>query len=313
LTEAVAKLANQLRVAREDIVLVEEGISGEIEALTKRIAALEQERKETPLPEPIMKTAQQIRDGIVERAKADVVELGAGYSGRGVRLEQGSCDTVEYRINRERRTVAALIRCKYLGVMKRGIAKCAPDDCFNVHIGKAIALRRTLGLEIPEEYVKAPQPTEPRVGDVVTFTDHDAGKVLYRIDALVEGANCTIIYDVLGSNSCVGGRAHGGDFSWAKIVDDSRTEEAAEPAKTAAAPAKNPKRGDLVAVVDPKASGYGGPAYLFRNKTYYVAEVDSTSQYPYRLVEVGGGTKGGVWCARSAFSYGDEAKEVRAA
>ena len=52
----------------------------------------------------------------------------------------------------------------------RGIAKAAPDDCFNVHIGKAIALHRALGLEVPDEYLNAPQPTEVRVGDAVRLS-----------------------------------------------------------------------------------------------------------------------------------------------
>ena len=99
------------------------------------------------------------RDEIIEKAKADVAELVAEYTDYDERFE--------FRVNRNKRTVVAL--SYYKGrVHGRGIAKCAPDDVFNVHIGKAIALRRALGLEVPEEYVKAPQPTEPRVGDVVS-------------------------------------------------------------------------------------------------------------------------------------------------
>ncbi len=57
-------------------------------------------------------------------------------------------------------------------VRDRGIAKATPDDCFNIHIGKAIALRRALGLAVPDEYLNAPQPTEVRVGD---FVSDDSG------------------------------------------------------------------------------------------------------------------------------------------
>jgi hypothetical protein len=62
-------------------------------------------------------------------------------------------------------------------VLSRGIAKCHPDDCFNAHIGRAIALRRALGLEVPDEYLNAPQPTEVRAGDVVKWGDGS----IYRI------------------------------------------------------------------------------------------------------------------------------------
>lgn len=53
-------------------------------------------------------------------------------------------------------------------VYSRGVSKCHPDDCFNEHIGKAIAIRRALNLPTPEEYIDAPQPTIVKVGDIVT-------------------------------------------------------------------------------------------------------------------------------------------------
>src|SRR5690606_31968390 len=70
----------------------------------------------------------------------------------------------------EKRTVVCLLKGFRIPVIyAKGIAKCAPGDCFNVHIGKAIALRRALGLKVPSDYLNAPQPTEVRVGDVVKF------------------------------------------------------------------------------------------------------------------------------------------------
>lgn len=108
------------------------------------------------------KSAQQRRDEIVERAKADV--------NGGIPNESMSSITCKpkYIVNKEKRTVVALIVGNTTGkVYERGIAKCAPDDCFNTAIGKAIALRRALGLPVPDEYVNAPQPTEVREGDVV--------------------------------------------------------------------------------------------------------------------------------------------------
>lgn len=55
------------------------------------------------------------------------------------------------------------------GVWAKGIAVCSPDDCFNAHIGKAIALRRALGLPVPSEYLSVPQPTGVQPGDMVTY------------------------------------------------------------------------------------------------------------------------------------------------
>ncbi|WP_240939761.1 hypothetical protein [Bacillus tequilensis] len=77
----------------------------------------------------------------------------------------------EFIINTEKRTVVDLRKLRgCTNIVRRGIAKCAPDDCFNVHIGKAIALRRALGLVVPDEYLNVPQPTEVRVGDVVQYS-----------------------------------------------------------------------------------------------------------------------------------------------
>jgi hypothetical protein len=129
------------------------------------------------------------RDEIVERAKKDVETLVYyGKSTDGYRKIPGRFGHIYYRVkfnvNREKRTVVALIYEAYADgsidknvAPVRGIAKCAPDDVFNVHIGKAIALRRALGLYVPDEYINAPQPTEPRVGDIVRDSSYNMGRV----------------------------------------------------------------------------------------------------------------------------------------
>ncbi|MDE5154306.1 hypothetical protein PWO45_09955 [Bacillus amyloliquefaciens] len=116
--------------------------------------------------------AQARRDEIVEQAKADVEtlkECGRTHGGKpfDYRLEM-LCVKSEFIVNRDKRTVVVLLKGAGTElVYVRGIAKAAPDDCFNVHIGKAIALRRALGLTVPDEYLNAPQPTEVRVGDFI--------------------------------------------------------------------------------------------------------------------------------------------------
>ncbi|WP_232696153.1 hypothetical protein [Brevibacillus daliensis] len=132
----------------------------------------------------LTKTPQQLRDEIVEKAKADVAELLDIGGDRGKDLPNTSPlhDTfyrVEFVDNREKRTVVALVQyCYGVSIVAKGIAKCAPGDCFNVHLGKAIALRRALGIEIPVEYLTVPKPTEVRVGDIVkTKTELGGGWV----------------------------------------------------------------------------------------------------------------------------------------
>jgi hypothetical protein len=123
---------------------------------------------------------QKTRDDIIEMAKRDIEALKTThyptrekyYIARNLSYLP-ECDA-EFIINRDKRTVVCLLRKRYekTRVVSRGIAKCHPDDCFNSHIGRAIALRRALGLEVPDEYLNTPQPTEVRVGDVVETYIH---------------------------------------------------------------------------------------------------------------------------------------------
>lgn len=124
---------------------------------------------------------------------------------------------VEFVVNSAKRTVVALVfgseSPDYYELREKGITKCAPDDCFNAHIGKAIALRRALGLEVPTEYLNVPQPTEVRVGDVVEHYKV-SGKFFVCDDAKFPPIGKPFV----SLNTL---RALGDVY---KIVDDSRTE-----------------------------------------------------------------------------------------
>ncbi|MEI5905614.1 hypothetical protein WAK64_00860 [Bacillus spongiae] len=98
------------------------------ENFTPTLAKEESEQNNAPVSQ------QQRRDEIVEQAKQYVAEALSDLD-------------VEFIVNIEKRTVVALYRETYLFpdrriIRGRGIAKCDPNDCFNVHLGKAIALRR---------------------------------------------------------------------------------------------------------------------------------------------------------------------------
>lgn len=169
-------------------------------------------------------TAQEKRDRIVEQAKADVEDLffnGIGSVGKVVEGHAGH-NKVEFIVNRDNRTVVALLRLAYVGsskVYKKGIAKCAPGDCFNEHIGKAIAIRRALGLEVPDEYLNAPQPTEVRVADIIEW---EYSKRRYRVIGIRRG----VLYNFINIES--GERFYDLEYrnlnSITKIVDDSHDE-----------------------------------------------------------------------------------------
>lgn len=90
------------------------------------------------------------RSFVIKRAKEDVETL-VKHIGN-----------VDFVVNDWKRTVAALIKVEGK-VVARGIAKAHPDDHFNQHIGKAIAIRRALNLDIPVEYTDLPRKTEEAV------------------------------------------------------------------------------------------------------------------------------------------------------
>ncbi|XOT28882.1 hypothetical protein ACLQ7P_08525 [Bacillus subtilis subsp. subtilis] len=126
-----------------------------------------------------MKTSintQARRDEIVEHAKADVRNLVIhGLSHYNIDCSKGNETyrvmhyNVEFIADSKERKVTALVTRRHDKNPRHvGRAKAALDDCFNVHIGKAIALRRALGLAVPDEYLNAPQPTEVRVGDFIS-------------------------------------------------------------------------------------------------------------------------------------------------
>ncbi|KIL30355.1 hypothetical protein [Bacillus subtilis] len=163
------------------------------------------------------KSAQARRDEIVEQAKAYAEEL-TNY-GDEVRYEPDmwsfATSDVEFVVNRDKRTVVALLKGARTGkVYAKGIAKAAPDDCFNVHIGKAIALRRALGLVVPDEYLNAPQPTEVRVGDVVSNPPEWTGAVIADDGWPLLNGRCVRLKDA---------RKYG-----LEIIDDSREEMGGE-------------------------------------------------------------------------------------
>jgi hypothetical protein len=217
-----------------------EKLQAEIQALKERVTALEQIEKkriydeayndylngdldeiiENAVKEARKDVRQLTRDDIIEMAKRDVAELSwEDGDGRYYVVRVFKCN-VEFVVNREKRTVVALLKWRANGkVYARGIAKCHPDDCFNAAIGRAIALRRALGLEVPDEYLNAPQPTEIRVGDIIRWEHVDCD---YQVISLENKFPNVIGINRDGSRfeACGGNFYHHG----MKIIDDTREE-----------------------------------------------------------------------------------------
>lgn len=120
----------------------------------------------------VAETDQQKRDRIVKQAK-EFVDF---YKTNKVMLKY------EFIVNRKKRTVVVLVRDKHSNrLFGKGIAKCAPNDCFNRHIGEYIALRRAIGLGVPQKYLDVPNPTDIRVGNVVKSNTIAFDQTPYKI------------------------------------------------------------------------------------------------------------------------------------
>jgi len=130
----------------------------------------------------------------------------------------------EFIINYEKKTIVALVKGPTSGKLRgKGIAKCDPADVFNIHIGKAIALYRALGKKVPTILLTAPNPTVIEVGDIIGFKDDTVHeKTRYKVKSIDPkvNQNLEIITSYDGSKG-VGG-AVGGNFGFAKIIDDSK-------------------------------------------------------------------------------------------
>ena len=109
----------------------------------------------------VEKTANELRAEVIQRAKEFVEKY------KYATVKRGRCWYAvgsSFVVNSEKRTITALIKgLTIIQLRFEGIAKCSPDDVFNEHIGKAIALGRALGKDV-SEFESAPQPTEPVIG-----------------------------------------------------------------------------------------------------------------------------------------------------
>ena len=173
------------------------------------------EQEDAPVPAMAPKLT---REEVIKKAKSDVELLTENMSNNDGNLMgnftyQALKSSPEYVINKEKRTVVALVRFHGTeAICEKGIAKCDPDDCFNSHIGRAIALHRALGLMIPQAYVKAPQPTEAQDGDVISGDSVSCGLTERRIENNkmhhpVFGETCSLVCDFVRTGA---------------IIDDSR-------------------------------------------------------------------------------------------
>lgn len=99
---------------------------------------------------------------VEEAAREDIKTLTKRLTSGDPNLEaynrHGRMRAPEFVVNERKGTVVALLRYYYVeGIIesRKGKAKLTPGDRFSPEIGKAIALRRSLGLKVPQIYLNA--------------------------------------------------------------------------------------------------------------------------------------------------------------
>lgn len=181
------------------------------------------ERKVAPVPfKPAFTAISQTREEIVKEAIADVAEL-LGRNHPECKVSLGAwfvndggtaiTDYAEFKIYKPTRKVVAKVRSVHSGsIHTTGIARCAPSDVFNEHVGKAIALRRALGLPVPTKYyeVGGIAPEGKQVGDVAIYTSGIDGESKVNV---VEGHVRAVRGGEIGVLTSLAVRA--------KVIDDS--------------------------------------------------------------------------------------------
>lgn len=118
----------------------------------------------------VAKTPNQRRSDVIKRAQAFVADLEERAESRnsnrdGNYVFNGLTTRLTFHVNPDKGVVTALAHTKFGGKLHdKAFAKCHEDDVFNADIGKAIAAGKLYGVDIPQEFVDAPKPTEPVVG-----------------------------------------------------------------------------------------------------------------------------------------------------
>lgn len=116
-------------------------ILNKLDALTTEVAKLVAQDKAS-------KPSERYR--VINRARAYVEETSLNRA-------RGGYTEIEFHVNERKGTVVALRKTVGGDVIRVGKAKVSRDDKFDVNIGKAIALKRAMGLPVPHEFLDAPQ------------------------------------------------------------------------------------------------------------------------------------------------------------
>lgn len=160
--------------ARQDLARAEEAIE-QAKTIIDNIEKYSMKKAESK---------KETRKDVIEKAKNYVRESKV----QEILTESGTPTVVpEFIVKRAERVVVVLLRGYGSGaIYRRGVAKTAPEDVFNVHIGKAIALKKALEQPIPDELMFAPKPEKAEVGNKVMVNRNPNGRMYGEVIELTE-------------------------------------------------------------------------------------------------------------------------------
>ncbi|KTF59864.1 MULTISPECIES: hypothetical protein [Bacillus amyloliquefaciens group] len=143
-----------------------------------------------------LKKNQKLREKIIEEAKEDVKQL--LERNKKLKTFDVSFNVHSSKDILHRWSVIATAKSCVTNREFIEAAVCADGECFNIHIGKAIALRRVLGLEVKGVYLNVPQPTEVRVGDTILTGGHVEKVIGFEEDgSVMVETGCLMNFDHL--------------------------------------------------------------------------------------------------------------------
>lgn len=128
----------------------------ELQAKVAKMVAQKSASKKTPLSE-LREVEAEARKDIAELTEHMVRGSSVNNPLEAVKTH-GRLKEPEFIVNERKGTVVSLLRYFYVGEIidsRKGKAKLAPGDTFSADIGKVIALRRSLGLNVPQKYLNA--------------------------------------------------------------------------------------------------------------------------------------------------------------
>jgi len=216
ISDKLTELEEQMEIA-SDMLFKAQTSTEELRNQIAESIIVESENECEDEPEDEPKAKNLSRKDVIQKAKDYIEEL---FDEDGeIVLSTGSSTKPEFIVNEEKHTVIALMRGVFSNkVRAKGQAKSSSNDVFNIHIGKAIALAKALGKDVPDEFINAPQPEEAEVG--MGVQSKESGNVYQLTERVPE-------YDYSRYGKAF--RTNGKAFGWlgseqVNIINDSNTD-----------------------------------------------------------------------------------------